>query len=96
MRNAVIDHSRRRGTAQKAFERFATELEHESPNEEAHRTVCACVSELAGTLNPEYASALKRIEVDGVSVKEFAVEAGVFQRAIAHRDGNDPSAPHRV
>jgi len=29
------------------------------------------------TLKPEYAAALRRVEVDGVSVKDYADEAGI-------------------
>jgi RNA polymerase sigma-70 factor (ECF subfamily) len=35
------------------------------------------VNGLADTLKAEYASALKRIEVDGVSVKDYATETGI-------------------
>ena len=39
--------------------------------------VCQCVGELAGTLKPEYATALRRIEIDGIAVKDYAAEAGI-------------------
>jgi RNA polymerase sigma-70 factor (ECF subfamily) len=35
------------------------------------------VTRLADTLKPEYAAALRRIEVDGISVKAFAEEQGI-------------------
>jgi len=70
LRNAAIDHFRRRGAADRAYEAFARELEtHESPTEEMTAEICACVSRLADTLKPEYAEALRVIEVGGTPVK---------------------------
>ena len=43
------------------------------------------MSTLAETLKPEYAVALKRIEVDGVAVKDFAAEAGITSNNSAVR-----------
>lgn len=44
---------------------------------EAHAEICACVTRLAATLKPEYAEALRRIEIDGVAVRDFAEERGL-------------------
>jgi RNA polymerase sigma-70 factor (ECF subfamily) len=80
LRNAIIDHHRRNAAGTRRDEAFAIENPEggEDPrDEELHRVVCKCVAELAGTLKPEYASALRRIEVDGVSVKDYADEAGI-------------------
>ena len=35
------------------------------------------MAELAATLKPEYADALRRIEVEGVAVKDYAEGAGI-------------------
>lgn len=76
LRNAVIDHHRHRATASRRLEAFAAELEsHLEPEGELMGVVCRCVAELAGTLKPEYADALRRIEIDGLTVKDYAVEA---------------------
>ena len=45
--------------------------------EEMRNAVCQCVRELAGTLKPEYAAALSRVEIDGLAVKDYAAEAGI-------------------
>ncbi|HET7545263.1 MAG TPA: sigma-70 family RNA polymerase sigma factor [Polyangiaceae bacterium] len=75
LRNATIDHYRRTKSADQALARFARELESaEQPPESLRGEVCACVARLAETLKPEYAEALRRIEVDGVSVASFAEE----------------------
>jgi RNA polymerase sigma factor (sigma-70 family) len=78
LRNAVIDHHRRRGAAERALAQFAQELDAEvEPAPDMHDTVCACVRSLSATLKPEYAEALERIEVHGVSVQSYAAEAGI-------------------
>lgn len=76
LRNAAIDHHRRHNAASKAIDAFAAETESRV-DPEMRAAVCHCVSGLADTLKPEYANALKRIEVDGVSVKDYAAEVGI-------------------
>ncbi|MEP6654512.1 MAG: hypothetical protein ABJA82_14215 [Myxococcales bacterium] len=39
--------------------------------------MCACVAQLASTLKPEYANALRRIEVDKVPFKEYTGAVGI-------------------
>jgi RNA polymerase sigma factor (sigma-70 family) len=86
LRNAVIDHHRRRASAERALAAFAQELEeHEGPAHEIEAAACQCVARLAATLKPEYAEALQRIEIDGVSVKAFAEEVGISSNNAAVR-----------
>jgi RNA polymerase sigma factor (sigma-70 family) len=77
LRNAIIDHHRRNAAAERRHEAYAREEQNADRDEELHRAVCKCVAQLADTLKPEYASALKRVEIDGVSVKDYADEAGI-------------------
>jgi RNA polymerase sigma-70 factor (ECF subfamily) len=78
LRNAVIDHHRRRATSSRALDSFAAELASTAtPTDELKTLACRCVGELAATLKPEYADVLRRVELDGVSVKEYAEEAGI-------------------
>lgn len=79
LRNAVIDRYRRAGTAAKALEAFARELEQSeaAPPPDVESEICACVSRLAGTLKPEYAVAIQQIDVAGLSVKSFAEANGL-------------------
>ena len=78
LRNATVDYHRRRGAQSRLLDAFAAEVEDRAePDDEMHAAVCQCVNGLADTLKPEYANALKRIEVDGVSVKDYATEAGI-------------------
>lgn len=77
LRNAVIDHYRRRASSDRAIEGFARELDDPAEGTETHREVCACVGRLAGTLKSEYADALRQIEVVGVAVKDYAATQGI-------------------
>ena len=86
LRNAVTDHWRRRGAAGRALDSFAAELDGKvEPEGEVRDAVCRCVARLAGTLKPEYAAALQRIEIDGVAVKDFADEVGISANNAAVR-----------
>jgi RNA polymerase sigma factor (sigma-70 family) len=78
LRNAVIDHYRRGGASERALSGLAHELaEPAEPDHDARNTLCRCVGSLSATLKPEYSEALRRIEVDGLSVQEFAAEAKI-------------------
>lgn len=78
LRNAIVDHHRRSAAAERRDDAYAREEQlAESADEELNRVVCKCVAQLADTLKPEYAAALKRVEVDGVSVKDYADEVGI-------------------
>jgi RNA polymerase sigma-70 factor (ECF subfamily) len=79
LRNALIDHHRREGTRSQAFDRLASESEGGVlvPDEELEAVACACITALLDTLKPEYGAALRRVDLDGLSVRGFAEEAGI-------------------
>jgi RNA polymerase sigma factor (sigma-70 family) len=78
LRNATIDAHRRRGSSQRALESFAREMQDQDvPSPELTAEICACVGRLASTLKPEYADALRTIDVDGMAVKDFAARHGL-------------------
>lgn len=87
LRNAVIDRYRRQGAASRGLELFARELESapQVPPPDVRDAACACIRRLAGTLKPEYAEALQRVELDGVPVREFAAEQGITPNTAAVR-----------
>ncbi|AUX39387.1 DNA-directed RNA polymerase sigma-70 factor [Sorangium cellulosum] len=87
LRNAVIDHFRRQGVSERAMSALSAELDEAvAPDVEATRAaVCQCVRGLAGALKPEYAAALQRVEVDGLSVQAFAEEASISANNAAVR-----------
>lgn len=77
LRNAAIDHQRRRASASRRLDAFAAELEAEQAGTETHGAICACIAELAGNLKPQYADALRAIEIEGVAVKDYAEREGI-------------------
>lgn len=78
LRNAIVDYHRRSAAAERRHDAFARDEQQASDDDdELHRVICKCVSQLADTLKPEYATALRRIEIDGLSVKDYADELGI-------------------
>jgi RNA polymerase sigma factor (sigma-70 family) len=78
LRNAVIDHYRRDGAAQRSLAALGREMEGQSePSAELRSAICQCVSGLAGALKPEYAAALRSIELGDSSLAEYASQAGI-------------------
>ena len=79
LRNAIIDRHRRSTTAGARLQALADELQRAESQRaaEADRELCSCIGRLIDTLPPDQATALRRIELDGVAVKDFAVEAGL-------------------
>ena len=78
LRNAVVDHYRRGGASERALAALSRQLDDEmEPSLDERDAVCRCVARLSETLKPEYAQALRRIDVDGISVQDYAAEAGI-------------------
>jgi RNA polymerase sigma-70 factor (ECF subfamily) len=79
LRNALIDDHRREGTRTRAFLQLAAEAENETvaADQELEAVACACITAMVGTLKPDYGAALRRVDLDGLSVRDFAAEAGI-------------------
>jgi RNA polymerase sigma factor (sigma-70 family) len=79
LRNAVIDYYRRSGAEQRALAYVAGSGDQTAPaaDEEWRDQVCACVAALVETLKPAYATAIKRVDLEGVAVADFARETGI-------------------
>jgi RNA polymerase sigma-70 factor (ECF subfamily) len=78
LRNAVVDHFRHQGAESRALERAAGMEETSTEmDRKLHETVCGCVVGLMNTLKPEYASALREIELEERSLSDYADEAGI-------------------
>ena len=72
LRNAVVDHYRRRAAYGRALERSAAEQPTAAPapdDDELNAQVCQCVSALLPSLRPSYAELLERVELGGQSVE---------------------------
>lgn len=87
LRNAIIDHHRRRGAEARAMERVGVLGETESPAADAEllNEACRCVAELLDTLKPEYATALREVEMQERSLSDYAREAGITANNAAVR-----------
>src|SRR5947208_15856757 len=77
LRNAVIDHHRRRGAEDRALAYAAGTADEAAPgaDEGLRDEVCACVAALVETLKPEYATAIKRVHLGGRTVDACARQA---------------------
>jgi RNA polymerase sigma-70 factor (ECF subfamily) len=78
LRNATIDHYRRRDSTQRAYDGWGKELVlHEMPDALTKTEICQCVSALAATLKPEYRDALQLIDVEDGSLNDLAGKTGI-------------------
>jgi RNA polymerase sigma-70 factor (ECF subfamily) len=77
LRNAIIDRARRAAVQRGRLEAFAAEIESTHEDAELQRVVCGCVAALATTLKPEYAEAIRRIDIEEVPVKTYAEQLGI-------------------
>lgn len=86
LRNAVIDHYRRTSTRSKALEAFAREMDGAvEPPPEIREAICGCVTQLAATLKPEYADALQKVDIDGMSMQQYSKAAAISPNNAAVR-----------
>ena len=78
LRNAVIDHYRHRASTERALDGWGREfIAHETPQAEMEQAICQCISDLVGTLKPEYQQALRIIDLDEGSLKDLADQSGI-------------------
>lgn len=78
LRNAIIDHRRRRTVEDGRHDRFVADAASaHADDHELRGVICTCVAELARTLKPEYADALRQVELEGRSVKDYAARTGI-------------------
>lgn len=73
LRNAIVDHARRRAAQDRQLTALATEPAHD----DELRQVCDCLGKIARTLKPEYADAIQRVDIEGLAVNEYATAAGI-------------------
>jgi RNA polymerase sigma factor (sigma-70 family) len=79
LRNAITDHFRRQDTQDRALDRLTAEtaVGEAATDRDLEAVVCECVLSLVDTLKPEYATALRRVDLDEISVRSYAQEAGI-------------------
>lgn len=76
LRNAVIDHYRRRDAERRALDRSAREVEAPS-EQELHDTACECILDVLASLKGEYATILRRVDVDEQAIADVAAEQAI-------------------
>lgn len=78
LRNAVIDHYRRRDARSRALEQHGIEVSlSEQMEPEAQATICACINDLIPTLKAEYAQLVRAVDIEGKAVSDAARELGI-------------------
>jgi RNA polymerase sigma factor (sigma-70 family) len=80
LRNALVDHHRRAAAELRGLATLGDEPRDDGQgarDEELVATICACVTSLVDTLKPEYATALRHVELGGESIRDFARDAGI-------------------
>ena len=78
LRNAVIDHYRRRGSEDKALEAFGREMQEAAhPSHEVQEEICGCLSGVVDGLKPEYAEVIRAVDLEEKPLTEFAKEHGL-------------------
>lgn len=79
LRRALVDHWRRRDVERRALGRLAHEPTPPgpAPDAELEDVVCACVGELVATLKAEYGYAVRRVDLDGLEVRQLAEELSI-------------------
>jgi RNA polymerase sigma-70 factor (ECF subfamily) len=78
LRNAVIDHYRRREAGERAVESWGRDLaRQQSPDPDTRNAVCECVTGLLDLLKPEYREALEIVDVHDGSLADLATRQGI-------------------
>lgn len=79
LRNAVVDHFRRRASRNRAFESFAEQLSPDDSDADpaAKRMICECVQDLIQMLKPEYADMIRRVDLEGLDVAAAGQAMGI-------------------
>lgn len=77
LRNAIVDHYRKKTTEQRALAREASSsLDEAAPAPEVE-SVCQCLHLLLPGLKPDYAELIRRVDLRDVEVATIAAEKGM-------------------
>lgn len=80
LRNAIVDHHRRRDAEARATERAALEAApstSSAPDEELEATVCGCMHALLDTLEPSHADIVRSVDLGDENVPDYATRTGI-------------------
>jgi RNA polymerase sigma-70 factor (ECF subfamily) len=83
LRDALVDYQWRREVTNRDLAALAAELDcNNAPPPELRGVIGRCIAQLAENLSPEYARAVRRVEIDGISVHSYAIEVSVRNRNV--------------
>jgi RNA polymerase sigma-70 factor (ECF subfamily) len=85
LRNAIIDHYRRTASNERKFKELALHFSEEAPSSQIHREVCQCILPVVDQLKPEYRDALKYVDIEESSLKDFAAGHSISENNAAVR-----------
>lgn len=77
LRNAVVDHHRLGQRHERLRARYASEPAAMVDPGELHAVACQCVGSLVPQLRPDYAQAIRRVDLDDATVPQLASEQGI-------------------
>jgi RNA polymerase sigma-70 factor, ECF subfamily len=76
LRNAIVDHYRRRAAAGRVQEALGREMASQM-SAPVEQEVCACLMPLLATLKPEYREALELVDISEASLNDLAAKAKI-------------------
>lgn len=83
LRDAVIQYELRHEVTSRALTALTAELDEETGMAlEIREIVYRCIDRLAAELRPGHARALQRLEIDGLTIAEYAAEVGIASRNV--------------
>ena len=87
LRNAIIDHYRHRAVERRTYsgddiEALAIPA---APEPDVHKAICACMTDLLGTLKAEYADAIRAVELGDQDLKAYSRDNHLTQNNAAVR-----------
>lgn len=85
LRNVLTDLHRRRTTQRSALEKFAHELEIGGATRELETAACACLNGLLPTLRPDYADAVRLLDLEERAPEDAARTLGITRNNLKVR-----------
>lgn len=85
LRNVLTDLHRRRGTQRAALEKFALELDAAASERELETSACACLNGLLPALRPDYAEAVRLLDLEERAPEDAARQLGITRNNLKVR-----------
>jgi RNA polymerase sigma-70 factor (ECF subfamily) len=80
LRNAVVDYYRHRDVRSRAKDEIRADLpDFTEPDPEVEKAICQCMYTLLPTLHEDYATILRRIDLEDASIADVARQGGMTQ-----------------